>query len=77
MLTLKQLTKVCDLLNRHGVKYVVIGGWAINIHGYERATRDIDLIVDVSADNIARIKQALASELPEACDELSVDDVAS
>ncbi len=75
MLTLKQLTKVCELLNQHGVRYVVIGGWAINIHGYERATRDIDLIVDVSDDNIAKIKQALASELPEACAELSLDDV--
>lgn len=75
MLTLKQLTRACDLLNRHGVKYVVIGGWAINIHGYERATRDIDLIVETSAENISKIKQALSSELPEACAELSLDDV--
>jgi len=75
MISLKQLLDVCERLNENGVKYAVIGGWAIYIHGYERATRDIDLLVDDSADNILKLKKALSGLLPEACEELDPDDI--
>jgi len=75
MISLKQLLDVCRRLNEKHVKYALIGGWAIYIHGYERATRDIDLILEDSAANILRLKEALCDLLPEACDELDPDDV--
>lgn len=75
MISLKQLLDVCRRLTEHDVKYAVIGGWAIYIHGYERATRDIDLLVDDSADNILKLKKALRDLLPEACEELNPSDV--
>lgn len=31
-----------ELLNANGVKYLVIGGYAVNFHGYPRYTKDID-----------------------------------
>lgn len=30
-------------LNKHKVEYIVIGGYAVNYHGYRRTTGDIDL----------------------------------
>ena len=75
MISLKQLLDVCRRLNEKGARYAVIGGWAIFLHGYERATRDIDLIIEDSEENIAKLKEALQDLMPEACGELSVDDV--
>jgi hypothetical protein len=33
-----------DLLKRHGVDFVIVGGHAVNVHGYRRATEDIDIV---------------------------------
>ncbi len=55
----KELVKLCASLNREGVKYVIIGGCAIVLHGYFRTTNDIDLLVDSSPKNINRLKKAL------------------
>ncbi len=35
---------IFDVLRRHGVSFVIIGGHAVNLHGYMRATEDSDLI---------------------------------
>lgn len=72
---LEQLIDVCRKLNEAQVRYVLVGGFAVLIHGYERATRDIDFIVDPSEENIAKIKSALSGLLPEACQELNPSDV--
>ena len=37
-------------LNAANVRYVVVGGVATNLHGYVRATTDIDLIVDLQTE---------------------------
>jgi hypothetical protein len=31
------------LLNRHGARHVLVGGYAMAAHGYVRMTEDIDL----------------------------------
>jgi hypothetical protein len=36
--------RLFDTLNRHAVPFVVIGGHAVNVHGYVRATEDTDLL---------------------------------
>ena len=53
------LIKLCDNLNREKARYVVIGGMAIIQAGFVRATEDIDLLVDTSPDNVARLRRAL------------------
>ena len=39
----------------------MIGGVAMAVHGFSRATKDIDLLLPVNADNNARLLKALAS----------------
>jgi predicted nucleotidyltransferase len=70
-----QFVDICRRLNDARVNYVLVGGMAVVLHGYERTTRDIDLLVDVASDNIARIREALHEVLPEACGELRDNDV--
>jgi len=41
-------------LQDHDVDYVLVGGLALNIHGVERATMDIDLMLALDEDNLAR-----------------------
>ena len=43
------------LLNEYNVKYVLIGGWAVVIHGYTRNTGDMDFFVDTSEENAEKI----------------------
>jgi hypothetical protein len=46
-------------LNRHNVLYLLVGGLAVNLYGIERATGDIDLVVDLTEDNIRRFSHAM------------------
>jgi hypothetical protein len=48
-----------SLLNAHGVKYLLIGGYAVGYHGYPRATGDMDIWIAVSEDNAERMVAVL------------------
>lgn len=39
----KDLDLLCALLNKNQVEYMIIGGLAVNYHGFQRATGDIDI----------------------------------
>ncbi len=41
------------------VKYIVIGGVAAVLHGVLRATFDLDVVIDFSADNVAKLIKVL------------------
>jgi len=47
------------VLNANGVKFIVVGGIAVNYYGYSRSTGDIDLWVDDSTENREKIVAAL------------------
>jgi len=70
---LEDLVSLCKALNDEGVRYVLIGGFAVILHGFVRATKDIDLLVDASAENIQRLKRAMAT-LPDNAINLIADD---
>ncbi len=55
------LVLLTQALTSFGVEYALIGGTAMAVHGFSRATKDIDLLLPVDADNNARLLQALAS----------------
>jgi hypothetical protein len=55
-----RLATVCGLLNAAGAKYVVVGGFAMALHGVVRATKDIDILIEPTPENAARALQALA-----------------
>lgn len=46
-------------LNEHGVAYIVVGGFAVAAWGVIRATDDLDIVIDQSWDNAARLAEAL------------------
>lgn len=48
------------LLDKHGVKYLIIGGLAFIYHAKPRYTKDMDLWIGPSDDNIQRANRALA-----------------
>jgi hypothetical protein len=47
------------LLDARRVEYLLIGGYAVALHGYPRATVDLDIWVRLDPDNAARIVTAL------------------
>ncbi len=52
---------VSTALNEAGVRFLVAGGFAVNAHGYIRATFDVDLVIQLDAKNILNAFKALAS----------------
>ena len=52
------LTRICRELNRLGAGYVVIGGFAMIHHGFPRLTYDIDLLIETTPENEARLIEA-------------------
>jgi len=51
---------VAKALDAASVRYLVVGGLAVNAHGYIRLTVDIDLVIALDADNIRQTFDALA-----------------
>lgn len=47
-----------ESLNAHDVKYILVGGYSVILHGYPRTTGDMDLWVERSEENYLRIKLA-------------------
>jgi predicted nucleotidyltransferase len=42
-------------LNAQKVKYILVGGYSVILHGYSRTTGDMDIWVDRTAENYSRI----------------------
>ncbi len=49
-------------LQQNKVKYIMIGGFATNLHGYSRATNDIDIWIDDNLENRKRLRKALKEQ---------------
>lgn len=50
----RSIEAIISALNSAEVRYLIVGGLAVNVHGYERLTRDIDLVIGLEPDNIIR-----------------------
>lgn len=48
-------------LNAYAVEYVLVGGYAMGVHGHVRATTDIDFFYRPTTENVARLVGALQS----------------
>ncbi len=51
--------QILELLNRGGVRFIVIGGLAAMAHGNTRATYDVDVVYARDRENIARLAAVL------------------
>lgn len=48
-------------LDRKGVRYVLCGGLAVNLHGVPRVTADADIAIDFAADNVRGLIEVVRS----------------
>jgi hypothetical protein len=55
------LTRIVAALDRAGIPYMLTGSLASSIQGEPRATHDIDLVVDIAADDVPRVVSALSA----------------
>jgi hypothetical protein len=55
----RSVETIVRALNTAKVQYLIVGGLAVNAHGYERLTRDVDLVISLEPDNIIRGLHAL------------------
>lgn len=58
------LGRIFDVLRafeQEKVRYALIGGIALTIHGLVRATQDVDFFISSDAENVDRVKRALMS----------------
>jgi hypothetical protein len=58
------IASICRDLNAVGAKYVLVGGFAIILHGYPRFTSDVDLLIEVGEENETKVLGSL-SAMPE------------
>ena len=47
-----------QILNKHQVSYIMVGGFAVNMHGYMRATKDADMWIKDSLENRQNLRKA-------------------
>ncbi|HYW30498.1 MAG TPA: nucleotidyl transferase AbiEii/AbiGii toxin family protein [Gemmatimonas sp.] len=57
------MARVCALLNAADARFVVVGATAMQLWGTSRATRDVDVLIEPTTENAARVIAAL-SQLP-------------
>ena len=55
----RSIETIVKTLNDARVKYLIVGGLAVVAHGYERFTRDVDLVIGLERENIIRGLRAL------------------
>ena len=51
----KNFQEFVKLLDAKGVKFLVVGGYAVGFHGYPRFTGDIDIFVAISPENAEKL----------------------
>lgn len=73
--TLSDLVALCRELNAQEARYLVCGGFAIRAAGYMRHTQDIDVLMDDSIQNEAKVYTALEILPDKAVRALDVGDV--
>lgn len=63
-------------LEQQGVHYAIFGAVALNLHGLARFTADLDLFIEPTPENVARLKNALKAVVDDpAIDEISAEDL--
>lgn len=55
----KDFKEFIALLNKNEVQYLIVGGYAVAIHGYPRYTKDLDIWIALSPENADKILKVL------------------
>ena len=54
-----RLQELVQKLKKEKINYMIVGGYAVNFHGYSRNTVDIDLIIKFTLANLKKIEKLL------------------
>ncbi|MHB0981457.1 MAG: nucleotidyl transferase AbiEii/AbiGii toxin family protein [Thermoleophilia bacterium] len=57
---LRSLETILRALQAANVRYLVVGGVAVNAYGYQRLTQDLDLVIGLRPDNVLRALKVLS-----------------
>ena len=55
----KDFKEFVALLKKHEVEYMIVGGYAVGVHGYPRYTGDLDIWLNPNNSNAIRILRAI------------------
>lgn len=55
-----EILKLWKKLYQHNVQYIMIGGFATNLHGYSRTTADLDIWIKDTLENRQQLRKTLA-----------------
>lgn len=55
----RDFTDFLELCNKYNVLYLVIGGYAVSIHGYPRSTKDLDVCIKISEENSVKMVEIM------------------
>jgi hypothetical protein len=50
-----------NVLNKAEVEYILVGGYAVILHGYARSTADMDVWVNKTPANYHKLKKAFSA----------------
>ena len=53
-----EILDIWKYLHQNEVKYLTIGGFAVNFYGYTRTTGDIDLLIEDTLENRIKLRKA-------------------
>lgn len=53
--------EIFTTLNKNKIKYIVVGGVAVNLYGYARFTGDIDILLLLEEENLKKMDRAMKS----------------
>src|ERR1700761_4951717 len=67
--------ELLSIFHAHGVRYLIVGGYAVSFHAHPRATKDLDLLIKPSIENASAVYAALAA-FGAPLDSLTVSDFA-
>lgn len=73
--SVEDLAQLCEWLNAEGARYMILGGFAMRAAGYDRRTMDIDILVEATPDNEARVIAAVSRLADGAARELVPGDI--
>ena len=53
------INKICNALKQQNVRYAIVGGYAVALHGAVRGTMDVDIVIDWNLSTLHKTEKAL------------------
>jgi hypothetical protein len=55
----EEIVKFWKALAANDVRYMMVGGYAVNLHGYQRYTGDLDIWIEDTKENRGKLRKGL------------------